>query len=259
MQSFWVRASTVGASNLELTNNMVMQDNNTDNKLKAPAADKALMQLVRVQVSNESVSDELVIYTHDQALNGFDSFDSPKMSNESATIPEISTVVNGESLVINGVNELMLDNAYPVRFMTNTGGAFSILANELSNLPEGVKVILSDNGVETDLTTGAAYGFTSDVTDNSNRFSLIFRSPGTVNGLETSRDNRILVYAQSKSIWIKVSDDKLLGSAVSVYNALGQKVISTTLDKTTQNIVADSKADIYFVKVGGATKRVVVQ
>jgi len=259
MQAFWVRASTVGSSTLNVTTTMVAHDNNSTNKLKTPAASNTDCTRVRLQVSNGTNSDELLIYTDPQASNAFDWYDSPKMSNESAHIPEISSLVGSESLVINGLNSLNLDTALPIRFMTKTANAFSLKANQVSNLPEGVKVILSDYGTEYDLTSGAVYDFTSDIADNTNRFSISFRTPGAVTGLNKNSDNRIMVFSENKGITIRVNDAKLIGAEVSIYNAVGQQIISKQLNNSILHIDYSFTPDVYFVKVNNITKKVIVK
>jgi hypothetical protein len=200
----------------------------------------------------------MLIYTDAQASNAFDWYDSPKMS-ESTDMLEISSIVDAESLVINGLNSLILDTALPIRFMTKTANAFTIKANQVSNLPEGIKVILSDYGTEYDLTSGAVYDFTSDIADNTNRFSLIFRTPGAVTGLNKNMDNRIMVYSENKGIAIRVNDAKLIGAEVSVYNAVGQQIISKQLNNSILHIDYSFTPDVYFVKVNNITKKVIVK
>ena len=265
MQAFWVRASGTGNTTLDLTNNMVLQDNNTSNKLKAPAAANTDRQMVRLQVSNSTNTDELVIYTDASALNSFDTYDSPKMSNESADIPEISSIVGSEYLVINGLNSLMLDTALPIRFVTKTANTFTFKANQVSNLPEGVKVMLSDNGTEYDLTNGAEYDFSSDVADNTNRFSIIFRSAGTTTGLTGSKLNTstsVFVNANGELV-VKTSAPLSANATVSIYNAIGQQIGLQTLTSSMSISNVARTAGVYWVKLNNdgevVTRKVVVK
>ena len=259
MQAFWVRASTVGSSTLELTNDMVFHDNNSGNKLKAPTAEKDERQLIRLQVSNTTNSDELVIYTDGQALNSFDAYDSPKMSNGSANKPEISSIVDNEFLVINGLNNLILDTALPLRFMTKTANAFSFKASQVSNLPEGVKVLLNDYGTEFDLTSGEQYNFTSDIDDITNRFSIIFRSPSATTRLNKNLDDSILILSTNNGITLKINDVKLIDAEVSVFNVIGQKLLSKQLNSPLMHIEYPFTPDVYLVKVNNITKKVIVK
>jgi hypothetical protein len=261
MQAFWVRASTEGSSNLDLTSAMVSHDNSSTNKLKAPAVER---QMVRLQVSNNVNSDELVIYTDANALNTFDRYDAPKMSNESNEIPEISCVVGSEYLVINGLNSLELDSEIPVHFMTKTANAFTFKANQVSNLPEGVKLILKDNSTEFDLTNGTAYNFSSDVADTSNRFSIVFRSPGVTTDVDNQgNSSKILVYSTNqKNIEVKYEGEISDNASASVYNSMGQLIKQQDIfnGRTTLTVPATG---VYVVKVvvngKESTNRVVVK
>jgi hypothetical protein len=256
MQAFWVRASTVGNSTLDLTTTMLAHDNATGNKLKAPATPASERTIVRLQVSNATKTDELLIYTDALASNSFDWYDSPKMTNADANIPEISSVVGGENLVINGLNSLILDTELPIRFMTQTANAFTLKANEISNLPEGVKVILKDNGTEFDLSNGTEYSFSSDVADNTDRFSLIFRAPQTTTGIKVNETMNALVYVNAQNQITIIANEKC---NYSIYNAVGQQIengILNTKHETRNNKIASG---VYVVKVNNQSTRVIIK
>jgi hypothetical protein len=242
MQAFWVRASTVGNSTLDLTNNMVSHDNNATNKLKAPAAER---QMVRLQVSNAVNTDELVIYTDSRALNTFDTFDSPKMSNEAEDFPEISSVVDSENLVINGLNSLISDTEMPVHFMTKTANTFTLRANQVSNLPEGYKVILKDNETEFDLTNGNVYTFSSGVADDADRFSLVFRSPGVTTNLNGPA-TEVFVHASHHAI--SIFNNSIQSEVnVQVFNTFGQLVHAQQLSKNNETLNKVFAPGVYMV------------
>jgi|GEM_PF-2579667 len=249
MQAFWVRASTVGNSTLDLTTNMLAQDNNSTNKLKAPAATQTERSKLRLQVSNGTNTDELLIYTDAQASNDFDWYDSPKMSNESANIPEISCIVGTESLVINGLNAVPFDTELPLGFYAGTEGAYSIKANELINL-ENVKVVLKDGVNEFDLTNGNTYEFNSAVVNNNSRFSLIFRTTGAVSALDNTKltNNNVFVNANGEIV-VKTSASLSANAWVAVYNAFGQLVNKQSIINSKAIINVARTAGVYFVTV----------
>ena len=257
MQAFWVRASGVGNTTLDLTTTMIAHDNASTNKMKAPAAQTIERTKVRLQVSNTTNNDELLIYTDAQASNSFDMYDSPKMSNNSADIPEISTIAGSENLVINGLNSLVLDTEMPIRFMTKTANSFSLKSNELSNLPEGIKVILKDNGTEFDLTNGAEYNFTSDVADNANRFSLLFRSPGVSTDLE---NNKLIKQAQ---VFVNAANQITIiapeKSNYDIYNATGQLIENGVINTKHETRNTKLKAGVYLVKVANELTKVIIK
>lgn len=257
MQAFWVRASTVGNSTLDLTTTMLAHDIASDNKLKAPATTASERTKVRLQVSNATETDELLIYTDAHASNSFDWYDSPKMSNADANIPEISTVVGCENLAINGLNSLILDTELPIRYMTKTANAFTLKVNELSNLPEGIKVILKDNGIEFDLTNGQEYNFSSDVADNTNRFCLIFRAPGFTTDLNSDKlKSQTLAFTNANNQITIIAPEK---SSYAIYNAVGQLIESGILNTKYETRNNKLTAGMYIVKVNNLSTRVTIK
>ncbi|MFZ4414630.1 MAG: T9SS type A sorting domain-containing protein, partial [Bacteroidales bacterium] len=260
MQAFWVRANADGGT-LALTNAMRAHAPASDKLLKAPAAKNTVNTLVRFQVSNGTNTDEAVLYFSSKASNGMDAYDAPKMSNENVDMPEIYTTLGSEQIVINGMNTIPLDTPIGLGFVAGNATSFSLLANEVSNLPADVKVILKDNitNVETDLTDGVATYQFSPVVTSSDRFSVIFRTPGAVTGLENKQDNSILVFSNAPHRLTVICNDLLnLGSIASVYNAIGQKLISQQLTGTSTQIRGTFTPGVYAVKVNNTTKKVII-
>ena len=259
MQAFWIKAKTGGGS-LALTNAMRSHAPATDMLLKAPAAKNTANTLVRLQVSNGTNTDEAVLYLSANASNGMDVYDAPKMSNNDVAIPEIYTTVGAEHMVINAMNTIPLDTPIGLGFVPGNATSFSLTANEISNLPTGVKVILKDNitNAETDLTDGVtAYQF-SPVVTSSDRFSVIFRSAGATTSVETPQDISMFVYSNAPQQLTVMCKDIHLGSMLSVYNAIGQKLVSQQLTSTSIQIGRKFSPGVYMVKVNNTIKKVII-
>lgn len=225
MQAFWVRALQVGNSTLDVTDAMVMHDNSTSNRLKAPAAANTELQLIRLQVSNATHTDELVIYTDSAAANTLDWYDAPKMAGDNPDKPEMSSLAGTESLAINAMHTLPLDTDIPLRFVTHKANLFALKMNEATNLPAGITVVLKDNGTEIDISSGNEHFFSSDVTTNANRFSLVFRSPGVVTRVNPEVANQLLVHnIANKQIALRYTENMLNTGKLTIYNAMGQLV-----------------------------------
>ena len=254
MQAFWVRAAASG--NLALTNNMRLHESVTTNQLKAPAAKSSELQLIRLQVNNGINTDETVLYVSDNAANGFDTYDAPKMSNDNIAIPEIYTTLDNQHIVINALKSLPLDTEIGLGFAAGDATSFSIRANEITNLPSDVKVILKDyanNGLETDLTDGVtAYNF-APATTTGNRFSIIFRSAGSTTALNTNTGNGISVYSLKKGINVTVNAELNEHATVRVFNAVGQQLVSQHLTNRSTTINGNFNPGVYVVKVSNGT------
>jgi len=261
MQAFWVRANA-GGGTLALTNAMRTHAPASDLLLKTPAAkNNTAKTLVRLQVSNGTNTDEAVLYVSGNASNGMDTYDSPKMSNNNVAIPEIYTTVGTEQLVINAMNTLPLDTPIGLGFVAGNASSFSLTANQISNLPAGVKVILKDNvtSTETDLTDGISTYRFNPVATSSDRFSVIFRSSGAVTNVETTLDNNLIVYSNAPQQLTVICNDKIqVGSMLSVYNAIGQKLLSQPLTSTSTQITGKFNPGVYMLKVNNTTKKVII-
>jgi hypothetical protein len=230
--------------------------------LKAPSAKNATQQLLRLQVSNATNTDEAILLFNRNASDAIDDFDSQKMSNNNPAIPEIYTTVGTDKLVINGMNTIPLDTPIGLGFVPGSATSFSIKANEVSNLAEDMKVILKDNVTlaETDLTDGlSSYSFSPE-TVNGNRFSVIFRTSGSTTGLDKGDDTNLMVYwNNNKGITIRTNDEKLIGSTVTVFTALGQQLISKKLSSTSMNVDYPYTPNVYLVKVNNVITKVIIK
>ena len=268
MQAFWIRVNADGdIASLKFVNSArAHQDQSiATNRLRAPKVNTA--QIVRLQVSNGINNDEALIVADPNALDGFDNYDSQKMTNANVNIPEIFTLAGSEELVINRMNNLSGNKELPLGFRPGKTCNFTIEATEVSNFSNDMKVMLLDKltGIEQELAVGSPYSFSSDATATNNRFSVLFKSPSVTTGLNNATNNQnVLVYRnlnnQITVICNQGIDDQ---SSVSVYNAVGQKLSNQKLAKTSTEINQALTAGVYVVTVhnGGqtVTKKVIIK
>ena len=261
MQAFWVRVKEgQSAGTLTFTNAMRTHVDNTLNKFKAPAQKNVTQKLLRLQVSNGMNTDETILCFNPNASNSFDGYDSQKMSNNSASIPEIFTITGTEQLVINGMNSITLNQEIPLGFTTGQSNAFSIKATEVSNFDAGTQVILNDNQTNTqwNLSDGLAYNFSSDITSsNTSRFSVIFKSASisTGNIINDDNSNSILIYRNANNLIMVNCLNGITGkTTVSVYNAIGQKLEEKPLTSSITVLGKSFTAGVYLVSVSASGK-----
>ncbi|MDD3077655.1 MAG: T9SS type A sorting domain-containing protein [Paludibacter sp.] len=257
MQAFWVRASASG--NLTLTNTMRSHAPSSNFLLKAPQLQSSGKISVRLVVSNGTNSDEALIYTNSQASDGYDIYDSPKMSNENSKIPEIYTEVTGQHLAINGMQQIPLDQDITLGLVEGESTELTVKASELNNISDGCKVILKDKllDIETELAdTNTTYDFVP-VTDAPDRFSVIFKTSGTVTRTKTL-NNKMFAFSNKGQITI-VDNTDLDITEFEIYNALGRKI--TTQIKTGNQITVDTvfPTGIYFIHYGNNVLKVIVK
>ncbi|MCX6309193.1 MAG: T9SS type A sorting domain-containing protein, partial [Bacteroidia bacterium] len=252
MQAFWVRSKAAGSL---ILNSNLTRSHQASNPLRAAEASKnADRQQVRLEVSNgTSTPDEALLYFDVHASNDFDGYDSPKMTNGIASVPEIYTLAGAEQLVINGLNSISANMELPLGFRTGQPNTFTIRAKEVTNLDVGTKLILKDNvlGTEQDLTDGSAYGFTSDVVATDTRFTLLFKLAGGISGIGDSKADQYVLVSKNANNQITVHCKGGISSnaTVKVYSIYGLELLTQTI--TTANTVLGMvfTSGVYLVNV----------
>jgi hypothetical protein len=254
MQAFWVKAKASGTLTLD---NTLVRSHQTSNPLKAPAAKNSDRERLRLQIDNGTTTDEALIYFDAAASNAYDAFDSPKFA-EANTVTQIFSTVDTEKLVINGMNAMPLDTPIRLGFVPGSATSFSIKANEISNLPTGVKVILKDNATlaETDLTDGiSTYQFSLEAT-SADRFSIIFRSPGVTTSISNAENGGAKVFVNANNQIIIVAPEI---SNYAIYNAVGQQVENGIINTKHETLNSKLNTGVYVVKVNNQSTRVIVK
>jgi hypothetical protein len=223
------------------------------NPLKAPAADR---QLVRLNISNGTLSDETVIATHPSASDSYDRFDSEKMANGDTNRPEIFSMAGNQELVINGISPLTDSKQIALGVRPGRAGNYTINLTEWRNTGN-MEVVLRDNqlGEELILTESSSYSFDTDGNASTSRFSLLFRAKGSTTGFDRISSD-LLIYSTQNTI--RVESASLEGNAISIFNALGQPVFNGKAQNNRLEINGLTPA-VYLVKVNNQTKMVIVK
>ena len=256
-QAFWVRVKT-GTITTKMNFNNGMREHRLDNNNLMKAPKQNTRTNVRLQLQNGTDSDELLIYQDAEASNGYDAYDSPKMMNNSTTVPDLYSKAGDERLVINGLNTLTNNTELPLGFSLNAAATLKLKATELSNLPEGAKVYLRDKqlSTETELTPATEYSFstTAATTNNETRFSLLFRAPGATTATANVEKERISVFVNKQN---QITIIAKAGSPYAIYNAMGQLIENGTLNSGLQTANCKLQTGILVVKVNNQSTRVV--
>ena len=253
MQAFWVKAKTNGTLTLD---NKLTHSHQSSNLLKIPAVANSVNQKLRLQITNGISLDETLIYFNSDANNNLDAYDSPKMTNGIASIPEIYTLATSstEQLAINGMNSISTDTEIPLGFTTGQAGTFTIKASQISNFDPSVSIYLKDNNdlvnTPVQLSADAVYTFSSDITtNNTSRFVVIFKAPSIATGINQ---------ANNGNVWISTNANNQVvingGGTVVIYNAIGQKLSAKNLTANTMVIETPLQSGVYMVAVTNAGK-----
>jgi hypothetical protein len=197
-----------------------------------------------------------VVYFNENASDGYDSYDSPKMFNNSASIPEIYTLAADEKLVINGMKHHFAGLHLPLGFYTGQSNSFSIRAGELRDINPDLRLVLKDNELNTEfnLTSGESYNFSSNKTNTENRFVLIFKTAGANTAVDDATGGSMYVSSRQGKLLLHLNT-QINNASVTVYNATGQNIYSQDVVSPATVLNKTLDEGVYVVKVlnGGRT------
>ncbi len=257
MQAFWVKAKAAGTLTLD---NKLTRSHQTSNSLKMPAIKNADRQRIRLEVSNGTATDETLIYFDSAASDTYDTYDSPKMFNNSPSIPEIYTSAGTDKLVINGMTGMKNNLEIPLGFVTGEHKTCSLNVKELKNIGDETKIILVDKlqNTATELSEGRSYEFSADVTPAStNRFSLLFRIPEVSTSADENPKLNYYTYINADNQITIVAPEK---SDYSIYNIVGKKIMSGIMSNSYFTLNIKMQTGIYVVRIDNKySSRVIVK
>jgi hypothetical protein len=211
----------------------------------------ANVPLIRMSVTNNVVSDGVVIGFYKGASEGLDNFDSYKFSNDNAAVPEIFTLIGADEVSINGMPPFEDTRELVLGFRTGTAGTFTLKALELSSLEEGMKVVLKDKRlkINQDLTMSPNYTFVSDVENTNDRFSLLIYKVAT--SVETlAQETTISAFSESNGcIHYQLNNLNLNGVKIQLVDLTGKVLESHSVANSIGSIYTHLAKGIYLVEV----------
>jgi len=256
MQAFWVKVVGEGNTGSIIFNNS-MRSHQTGVGRFLRQAEANTQQVLRLQVSNGINSDEAIIAFNADATDELDAFDSPKLSNDNNSIPEIYTLAGNEKLAINGLNAVNLVKEVALGFKTGEENTFTLRANEISNFGSDAKIMLKDKKLNTltELTSGSSYSFTSSVTDAADRFSVSIAKTATGIQQATSLENLSVIRNTAGQVVVRISGNRSTEGTITIFSALGQKIKTARTTGSNTVLDADLTAGIYLVSVNVAGQK----
>jgi len=250
MQGFFVKATAAGT--LGVTNDVRVNAQPTFYK-STTVSSNPLLRLKGYPSSNQATGDETVIYFEPQATNTFDgNFDAYKFMNNDPAYPNLYTSYNGSSaLSINALPPLSnSDVVVPLGYITRTNGSFTINATEILNFDPAQHIYLEDNQTSTiqDLTLNPVYTFTTTANAPQYRFFIRF-SPTVITGIGENSVSFVDAWSSGKDIYLNYSNTTMQKATISVYDMLGQQVISDELQGSNTFRYTLDKPGCYIVNV----------
>ena len=213
-----------------------------------PAKASVEREYVRLAMLEGEREIEVLFAQNDEATEEYDIFDANKLFSP-IEIVEPYFVTNNIALVKEEVAELPYYATMNVRSYGNKEVTF-----KANYIPEGLAVSIIDGEETIDLGEGVEYTTNVIAGENADRFKVLVKKSLSINDAEELEVN---IYNNNRHINIESLENDL---QVEVYNALGQKVLSTTDRNFTLNQVS---AGAYVVKAfnnkASKTQKVVVK
>jgi len=220
MNGFFIKAS----ANPELTILNSARTHAANNFYKEK---EYIEDLLVLKVEGNGFSDKTYIHFNGEATNDFDSdFDAYKLSGIYEA-PQVYTKSGDSKLSINVLPYTSEEIEIPLSLKVGNDGEYKISVSE-NTFWETVDISLKDleSGILYDLRTQTSITLNHGINNSPDRFLILINGATGVEEISDENDG-IEVYSYGNQIFIKT--DKPGKVQVSVYNLLGQNVLSRTL------------------------------
>lgn len=247
------------------TNAFFVQVSDATNAITIPAASKVhsatdnyknsnvngLEETLKLTINNDENTfyDVTRVAFNADAENSFDwDFDSHKMYGQ-AVAPQMWTVSEGEEYSLNTLPYVADNVVLPLNFKAGVNTTYHINAEGLETFFMTSDIYLEDKTTEImiNLRNQSMYSFQAQIDDATDRFQLHFY--GVNNTQEIEDVNAPIIYAFNNTINIL---SKSSNSNIVVFNAMGQKVYSTSLNAGENSFKLNETTGVYIIQVQNA-------
>ena len=248
MQAFWVRVSpTKTSGTIAFAKTHTSHADNAGNIRRAPKVEQ--QQFIRLRLHKDETYDETIVAFFPNAHDEIDRYDSHKMLNASANVPDIYSMAGSEILAINSLKTFEGERRIPLYYTTQQSGEFKISANQIVGFNTFSNVILYDFllGTEHDLLLNGAYHFTSSKATSLNRFELIVKIPGLNTDLHESKVSPIVKMLDNSKVLIDVRTSGF--TQADIYDVAGKLLASYQLTELVTVVPMHYVGGMYVIKL----------
>lgn len=205
-------------------------------------------KFIRLSMIADNVASELLFAHNEDAQQYYDIYDANKLfAMERMTEPYF--VTDGIKLVKEEVKELPYYATMNVRSYEEKEVKF-----RADYIPEGYAVSIIDGEETIDLTPGVEYTTEVSVGENANRFKVLVKKSVGLNDVE---ELAIDITNSNRIVNISTNETNL---QIEVYNALGQKVLSThSLNFSLNEVSAGAYMIKAFNSKGSKTQKIIIK
>jgi len=229
MTGFFIKLSSGGPSYLTFPVASKTANTSDSRGLHKGASDSYLkgsdIKKIKLVLSKDTKTDETVALLFDDATDSFNEhYDAYKLFTTGSTTPNIYIAKSGTDYFMKAVKGPATDPVtVPLKVVIREAGSHTITVTEFQNL-DGIKTVLKHGPVETVLSQGATYTFTSG-TGTFTDFELIFGVESVVTNVEKPVGSELKAWYSDDVIYINSPDEiTASSSSVSIYDLQGKQV-----------------------------------
>ena len=249
-QGFFVNVKNSGTNKIMFTKTQIheYEEPQCQHGVNHSAKSSSQRGFIRLSMIADNVASELLFAHNEDAQQYYDIYDANKLfAMERMTEPYF--VTDGIKLVKEEVKEVPYYATMNVRSYEEKEVKF-----RADYIPEGYAVSIIDGEETIDLNPGVEYTTEVSVGENANRFKVLVKKSVGLNDVE---ELAIDITNSNRIVNISTNETNL---QIEVYNALGQKVLSTRSLNFSLNEVS---AGAYMIKAfnskGSKTQKIIIK
>lgn len=249
-QGFFVNVKNSGTNKIMFTKSQIhgYTEPQCEHGVNHSAKSSSQREIIRLSMIADNVASELLFAHNEDAQQYYDIYDANKLfAMERMTEPYF--VTDGIKLVKEEVKEVPYYATMNVRSYEEKEVKF-----RADYIPEGYAVSIIDGEETIDLNPGVEYTTEVSVGENANRFKVLVKKSV---GLSDVEELAIDITNSNRIVNISTNETNL---QIEVYNALGQKVLSTRSLNFSLNEVS---AGAYMIKAfnskGSKTQKIIIK
>jgi hypothetical protein len=268
-QGFWVYGDVIG-SPMTLLIPELSKTTSSNSSIKAVKPSYFSLKLAS---ANSSAAHIFKVMNNSDANDGLDKKDIPFRASLNKTTPEMYCMIEGKKININNFSSTNDNYSIPLKTKVNVSGNFNLSASGFDFVSEYTCIKLQDNltGKVIDLTAEVNYPVTINVSDNADRFVLLFskdancKSVASASSASADFSNQVEVLPTAQGNIINFNLSETTYTTISVVNVLGQTVVgSSSVNANNQSVnitLPEGFSGMYIIKIesakGNITKKFV--
>jgi hypothetical protein len=163
------------------------------------------------------------------------------------TLPQTITLTGTGFFTIGTGSVMSVDNDLTLDGDMTLSGTINVASGKTLTIASGKTLTLPESAI-LNIASGAIL---------INNGTIL--NSGVITNINDTRINSLMVYGNNIGITVICNDEKLIGSLISVYNSVGQKIVSKQLTTSNMQINAAFIPGVYIVKTNELTTKVFIR